>query len=59
MTRASWTFTIVVGITFALGFFAGYKTKELRIQWLKRKRDRLADKLVETQRLIEQHQKNY
>ncbi len=59
MTRNSWAFTIIIGITFTLGVVVGYKAKECRIRWLKKKRDRLADKLVETQRLIELHQKNY
>jgi len=44
---------VVVGVAFLTGFFAGYKTKEWRLKFLKRRRDRLADKLVETQRQID------
>ena len=44
---------IILGITFTLGFVAGYKAKELRMEWLKRRRERLAVKLQETQREIE------
>jgi len=43
----------ILGITFAAGFTAGYKAKEFRLEWLKRRRERLAVKLQETQREIE------
>lgn len=44
---------ILLGVTFSLGFVAGYKAKEWRMEWLKRRRERLAVKLQETQREIE------
>ena len=60
---------ILLGVTFGVGFFTGYKVnfalvdgkishfliqaKELRMEWLKRRRERLAVKLAETQREIE------
>lgn len=59
MSKGRLALAIIVGVTFALGFVAGYKAKECRIRWLKRRRDRLAEKLVDTQRQIELHQKNY
>ena len=43
----------ILGITFTAGFVAGYKAKELRLEWLKRRRERLAVKLQETQKQIE------
>jgi len=59
MSRGSGALGFLLTLTFALGFFAGYKAKELRIKWLKRRRDRLVDRLEETQRQIEMHQRNY
>lgn len=60
---------ILLGVTFGVGFFTGYKVnfafverkishfliqaKEFRMEWLKRRRERLAVKLAETQREIE------
>ena len=38
---------------FGVGFGVGYKAKEWRMEWLKRRRERLAVKLQETQREIE------
>ena len=35
----------ILGVTFAVGFVTGYKAKELRMEWLKRRRERLAVKL--------------
>ena len=37
---------------FGVGFGVGYKAKEWRMEWLKRRRERLAVKLQETQREI-------
>ena len=43
----------ILGVTFTAGFVAGYKAKEFRLEWLKRRRERLAVKLQETQKEIE------
>jgi hypothetical protein len=40
-------------VTFVLGVFVGYKLKGWRIDYLKRRRERLASKLLETQKEIE------
>ena len=40
-------------VAFCFGVFVGYKLKGWRIDWLKRRRERLAGKLLETQREIE------
>jgi len=53
MRISGWGLGIVLTVTFGIGFFAGYKAKEWRIRFLRNKRDRLADKLVKTQRQIE------
>jgi hypothetical protein len=43
----------VLILTFMAGFVLGYKAKEWRIKWMKWRRDRLAAKLVETQKKLE------
>ena len=40
-------------LTFFCGIFVGYKLKGWRIDWLKRRRERLANRLLETQKEIE------
>ncbi len=40
-------------LAFFCGVFVGYKLKGWRIDWLKRRRERLAGKLLETQKEIE------
>lgn len=40
-------------VTFVIGFAAGYKAKELRIKWVKKKRDKLLSKLNDTQKQLE------
>jgi len=40
-------------LTFSAGVFVGYKLKGWRIDWLKRRRQRLTSKLLETQKEIE------
>jgi hypothetical protein len=40
-------------VTFVFGVFVGYKLKGWRIDYLKRRRERLASKLLETQKEIE------
>lgn len=52
------TTKILVAVAFVVGFFLGYKAKERRILWLKRKRDRLADKLVNVQTKLDLISKN-
>jgi len=49
---------ISVTVAFLIGFVMGYKVKEWRIKWLKRRRDRLADKLVEAQAQLDLLSKN-
>ena len=44
---------ILVTATFAVGFFTGYKFHEWRMEWLKRRRERLAQKLRDTQDQID------
>lgn len=43
------TTKVLVAVAFVVGFFLGYKAKERRIVWLKRRRDKLANKLVHAQ----------
>jgi len=40
-------------VSFFCGVFIGYKLKGWRIQWLQRRRARLANKLADTQKEIE------
>lgn len=40
-------------LSFFCGVFVGYKIKGWRIEWLQRRRSRLANKLLETQKEIE------
>jgi len=47
------TGAVVLTATFVAGFVGGYKFKSWRMEWLKRRRERLAVKLQETQREIE------
>lgn len=54
MSREATALGVLLLITFTLGFVAGYKSKEARLRYLKRKRDRLTDKLLATQKLIDQ-----
>ena len=44
---------IIVSLIFAAGFVSGYKFHEWRLQWLKRRRERLAQKLRDTQNEID------
>jgi hypothetical protein len=50
---SSVTVKTTIILTFVAGFMLGYKAKEWRIKWMKWKRDKLATKLVETQRKLE------
>ncbi len=43
----------ILGLAFAAGFACGYKFKSWRTEWLKRRRERLKVKLIETQKEIE------
>lgn len=45
--------TILLSFTFVCGFAFGYKAKEWRIRWTKRKRDLLASKLTKAQKELE------
>jgi len=44
---------IMVSATFAVGFFCGYEFHQWRMEWLKRRRERLAQKLRDTQDQID------
>lgn len=44
---------LILTLVFGLGFFAGYEFHHFRMEWLKRRRERLARKLQETQRQID------
>ena len=44
---------ILLGLTFLAGFGIGYEFHKWRLEWLKRRRERLALKLQETQKQIE------
>ena len=44
---------ILVALVWSVGFGCGYEFHKWRIQWLKRRRERLAAKLQDTQREIE------
>lgn len=43
----------VMGLVFSAGFYCGYQAKTWRIEWLKRRRERLAVKLRDTQKQID------
>lgn len=53
MRLGGWSLGLLLFTTFAVGFFSGYKAKEWRVRFLRRRRDRLADQLYATQRRIE------
>lgn len=40
-------------VTFVVGFVCGYKAKEWRIKWIRWRRDRLASKLHDTQKMLD------
>jgi hypothetical protein len=44
---------IIAIVIYVTGFWNGYKTKESRINWMRRRRDGLASRLEETQRMLE------
>ena len=50
---SSGTAKAIAILTFLAGFVCGYKAKEWRIKWTRWRRDRLALKLVETQKKLE------
>ena len=43
----------VAATSFALGVFVGMRLEALRIRWLKWRRERLRNKLIETQKKID------
>lgn len=45
--------SIILGFTWIFGFFCGYEFHQFRMEWLKRRRERLARKLQETQKEID------
>lgn len=42
-----------VVVSFFIGFAIGYKSKEFRIKWSRRKRDKLLAKLTDAQKQLE------
>lgn len=46
-------FVLPVILSFAVGVVVGYKAKEYRIKWTRRKRDKLLAKLNDTQKQLE------
>jgi len=44
---------ILLSLVFGAGFVSGWKFKAWRLEWLKRRRERLAVKLQDTQKQIE------
>ena len=44
---------IIVTLTWAVGFACGYEFHKWRLEWLKRRRERLAQKLRDTQDQID------
>ena len=49
---------IIVTLTWATGFACGYKFHKWRMEWLKRRRERLAQKLRDTQDQIDLYSKH-
>ena len=49
---------IIITLTWATGFACGYKFHKWRMEWLKRRRERLAQKLRDTQDQIDLYSKN-
>ena len=44
---------VIAAMSFCIGIFVGYELKTWRIEWLKRRRERLAKKLAATQQQID------
>ncbi len=44
---------ILLGLTFAAGFVCGYQARSWRHEWLKRRRERLRTKLIDTQKQLD------
>ena len=51
--KSLWKGGLILSFVFGVGFFAGYEFHHFRMEWLKRRRERLARKLQETQRQID------
>ena len=43
----------LIGLSFCLGVVVGYQLKTFRVSWLKAKRERLANKLIATQKELD------
>lgn len=57
ITIPSSAFSITLGVVFIVGVVCGYELKTWRLEWLKRKRDRLHRKIQETNSQIDAMQK--
>jgi len=54
MEVVTWgTANAIAFVTFVVGFVCGYKAKEWRIKMMRWRRDTLASKLAETQKMLE------
>lgn len=51
--KDSTVMSVVAGMSFCIGIFVGYELKTWRMEWLKRRRERLAKKLAATQQQID------
>jgi len=59
VTLSATSLSVVLGVTLSLGVLVGYKIKSWRIEWLKRRRERLQRKIQQTQAEIEMLQKHH
>ena len=57
VTLPSSALGITLGITFIFGLFCGYELKTWRIEWLKRRKDRLQRQILKTQSQLDSLQK--
>ena len=59
VTVSTTALSITLGVTFTLGMICGYQLKKWRIEWLKRRHDRLQRKIKETQAELDGLQKGH
>ena len=57
VTLPSSALGITLGVAFLFGVFCGYELKTWRIEWLKRRKDRLQRQILKTQAQLEALQK--
>lgn len=59
VTLTATSLAVTLGVTLTLGFVCGYQFKAWRIEWLKRRRERLQRKIQQTQAEIDMLQKGH